>query len=150
VGTVLERLPFSVVLEQGGRKPLELYRAYTPTAVHTTLTIQQGIRPYRRRFDAPTQDEIADLCLRSPEGVDLSRTRLHSIRYAEAFLEIDLFGRIVIKTEWEELQEVANPMRHSVQRALWQEHSEAKRQREQEQKDMLYRNISRSPFLENE
>lgn len=147
---IVDRLPFSIFLERDRVESLELYEAYTPTAIHRINTDNPHIGCYRFPFDAPKKSDDPRICFYDPEGVLLESRQLQVKRLSRLYLEIDLFGRCVIKLNQEELLEIPNPMQHPKQIERWKEICSALARKKADEQKTLLSSVRRSPFLDNE
>ena len=147
---IADRLPFSIFLVRNGVENLELYEAYTPTAVHHINTDNPRIDCYRYPFNAPKKSDDPWICFYDPEGILIESRQLQVNRLSRLYLEIDLFGRCVVKSNNEELLEIPNPMQHPRQIELWEKTLSAQARKKADEQQRLVRNISGSPFLDNQ
>ena len=147
---IVDRLPFSIFLEQNQEEDIELYKAFTPTAIHRINTTNPRIECYRYGFNPPKPSNNPRICFYDPEG-NLIESRLRKInQLARIHLEIDLFGRCVIKLNQEELLEIPNPAQHPNQKEAWEELCVSQALQKAEEQQRFVRSIRGSPYLDNE
>ena len=147
---IVDRLPFSIFLEQDREDDIELYKAFTPTAIHRINTDNPRIQCYRYPFDAPKPSNGPRICFYDPEG-NLIESRLLQInQLGRIHLEIDLFGRCVIKLNQKELLEIPNPAQHPRQVELWKEFCRARDRKKADVHETLLDNVRVNPGLTNQ
>ena len=101
-------------------------------------------------FDSPERSDDPRICFYDPEGILIESKQLQVNRLSRLYLEIDLFGRCVVKSNNEELLEIPNPMQHPRQIELWKEMLADQARKKADEQRRLVRSISRSPFLDNQ
>lgn len=145
VRAIIDRLPFSIILCYDAGE-LELYTAFKPTVKYRTLTANPSITPFRSAcFSLPSSCKEAVVVLRGADGDVMEKHPVGNILRGRCFLEIDAFGRCVIKNDLGALMEVPNPSQHPLQKESW-EQVEAERQRkEKEERERTQRYLTRLP-----
>ena len=117
IGIVLDRMPFSIVLESPDGERTEVYRAYEPTVDHARAYLGE-LEGTRFPFDPPPQGTTVTIT--SPEGHVMSATTLKTsfpTRGTKPYLTFDLFGRCLICNGGDQtVLEIGHGYQHETQR----------------------------------
>jgi hypothetical protein len=150
VSTVVDRLPFSVELRRiGGGE--ELYRAFQPTVFYRTLGMNPHIeqfRSHRLRLPADANDVV--FVLRNADGHVLAKHAAPDALPDGCWLEIDVFGRCVLKGQSGIVMQLQNPYQHPQQVQLWERNERERQRREAAERERANEQLYRNVFLEND
>ena len=146
VRAIVDRLPFSVILCYDASE-LELYPAFTPTVSYKTLTASPSINPFRSApFTLPSSCREVVIVLRNTDGDIIEKHPLSNIPRGRCLLEIDAFGRCVIKTDLgTPIEQLPNPFQHPLQKELWERVEEERQKKEEEKREQIDRYLKRLP-----
>jgi len=143
VSTIVDRLPFSISVRWDSGKST-LYKAFTPTVDYRTLTTSPSINPFQSGpFSPPRGYREVCVIFETPDGETKVVLDMANLR-SPYTLEIDLFGRCILKDGLDTLHELPNPSQHPLQKESW-DRLEDKRRREEEDQGKKTKEYLRRP-----
>lgn len=151
IGKIVDRLPFSIAVSSDAGEQ-ELYRAFEPIVrFRGTTTLSSSIDPFMSDpLLVPAGCKDATVVLRNADGEIMQKCQLSDISQAGCYLEIDMFGRCVIKTGSDVVKEISHPFRHPIQIKLCKRMEEERQQGKVKEQTRARKMLYRSPFLEND
>lgn len=149
VGTIVDRLPFSIVMRTSLGDQV-LYSAYAPTVRYYTLGLDQRVVPFRSEpLRLPDGNGPVAIELQAPDGQVVWSHAVAQPLSAGCFLEIDGYGYCSLRTRSKRILDLPNPAQHRLQRELWERSEADRKQREEETLKRGREEMTKSPFLEN-
>lgn len=145
VSTIVDRLPFSITMRwESGES--NLYRAFTPTVAYKTLKATPLINPFKSGLlSLPSGCKEISVVHETPDGETEVVQVLRNLPPGSYVLEIDLFGRCIIRDGLGTPHEVPNPSQHPTQKALWALVEEERQREEEEDKKRTIRYATHLP-----
>lgn len=145
MSAIVDRLPFSIVARWDSGES-KLYEAFTPTVTYKTITSTPSINPYRsERFSLPAGCKEISIVYESPDGEAEVIQLLRDLPLGPYSLEVDLFGRFLLRDGLGTAHELPNRLQHPVQREMWEQIEAEARREEDEQRQRLHRILHRRP-----
>jgi len=146
IGGIVDRFPFKITInDETAGSDIVLYEAYEPTAVHRTNAIDRGITPKKFPFDV-SSGSMQKICLYDPDGGLISEHRVDTGMLGPHSLEVDYFGRILLRRDAKTLQEIDNPAQHQDQKDLLKRIEENEEQHRQNAIIPGIENLRRKPY----
>lgn len=148
VNAIVDRLPFSINIswESGGSN---LYQAFEPTTMYKTMVQKPEIISFKNSVNIPAECKEISIAIETPDGDIQPIELLQNIQPGKCEIEIDLFGRCLLRDGQGAIHELPNTKQHQLQKALWErfdlEKKQEKKRQDEEDKQRTRKFLYRKP-----